>query len=155
MKNQMTILILYFNQMEPKTLNYLLNDKEMISLLYSFTKNGPFKKFAFNHLKNKLWRCFLSNDGSMTKMLSELYDGNIHLELLISEKINFNEKIESIEYNYANLINEIFFKRNFDCDQLLIRKICFKNFEELLMICISIWDSESYERIYSQPLDLQ
>jgi len=52
-----------------------------------------------NEIKNKLWKLFLRNDGSMTKMLQILYDNKLKLDL-ISNNLCRSEIASNSEYLY-------------------------------------------------------
>jgi chorismate-pyruvate lyase len=130
--------------------NYTLSDLEDDNNLIDVLSNKVNSQYLkLNELKNKLWKCFLSNDGSMTKMLNELFDNKIKLNLnyhYIFDKLTKNNEIQN-EVSYLNLFESIT-ESNLDCSKYIIRKMNFKVDDRVVMIGISIWDSGAYESIY-------
>lgn len=141
--------------MEPENLEILFNDEKLINFFREIQEKNRKDLISIKEIKNPLWRCFLSNDGSMTKMLSELYEGQIKLDLICSEKILLNKESGKYGHLLVHLLNHLFFKSNFKSQEVILRKIGFKNSDgKLIMIGLSVWDGEIYEKIYTQADDL-
>jgi chorismate-pyruvate lyase len=137
-----------------------LNDDEF--LVNFFMNNNSLEKFKIENLNNKLWKCFMTNDGSITKMLTMLLDNKLKLDLkyhksFVKEDKEFQDL--SIDNKILNLIEKLC-SNHIKASNLINRKINFKNEKGItIMIGISIWNEDEYERIYdkdeySKPIGL-
>jgi hypothetical protein len=100
-----------------------------------------------NKLTNKVWKWFLLNDGSMTKIMKILLAENYKFKL-----INYGRVEEEYKDQIICLIqnNCSFFQQNDGLDGNIIkRQIKFFNGESLIMNAISYWDEDIYSKIYS------
>lgn len=100
-----------------------------------YNNNIEVKNLNTNKLKNKLWNCFLFNDGSMTKMLNILYD--IEINLISNNVINIedNSNLEILK-----LIESLCdFKLNVKDKKVVERNVSFisKNDNKVIMKAFS------------------
>lgn len=137
-----------------------LNEDE--NLIKFFMKKNLLENFKIENLNNKLWKCFITNDGSITKMLTTLFDNKIKLDLKYHK--SFLKEVK--EFEDLSLDNKILYIieklccNHLKAVNLIIRKINFLDENaNKIMIGISIWDKTEYEKIYetedySKPIGL-
>lgn len=124
------------------------NNQDLLYLLNKI-KNKEVKE-GIGHLSNKLWKCFLGNDGSMTKMLRNIYENSLKMVLISSEVRTKDNVIEMIE----DILGIQFLNKT---DSYVERVITFNKDDKVIMNGISFWVHEDYKRIYddeSKPIGL-
>lgn len=123
----------------------LLKEEEYINLKNNYIIN------KLDAIKNKLWKCFLENEGSMTKTLKYLFENDLKMEFLGENEITYDDKLRYLE----NIMKCKLFENSNDkseVNKFIERKILFKNLQnnKTILHGISYWNKEDYNKIYSE-----
>jgi hypothetical protein len=108
-----------------------------------------------NSIQNKLWKCLFFNDGSITKLLQNLFEendwGGLKMKFISSKSFEYDDIIKNNQtFYYLNLLSK---ENKITAETIIERKIIFENSRNLLMEGVSYWDSNFYSKLYSDIND--
>jgi hypothetical protein len=118
-------------------------------LNYSNKNDSNMKIIPMSQIKNKLWHCFLNNEGSMTKMMNCLFgEEELKFQLGYNKLLVEDSICQEIVTCLENLLN-----CKIESKEIIARKITFSIQDGIKMVALSFWNNDFYNNLYKNPED--